>query len=103
LVPWDRKSVIDSVTKTGRLIVVEESPWSGGWGSEIISYVTSQLFSSLKCAPFRITAPDVPVPYNGTLEARYVPTLSVVSSAITESMVKNHVSKPWWITEGVIK
>jgi pyruvate/2-oxoglutarate/acetoin dehydrogenase E1 component len=102
LVPWDRKSVIDSVTKTGRLIVVEESPWSGGWGSEIISYVTSQLFSSLKCAPFRITAPDVPVPYNGTLEARYVPTLSVVSSAITESMVKNHVPKPWWITEGVI-
>lgn len=103
LVPWDRKSVIDSVTKTGRLIVVEESPWSGGWGSEIISHITSQLFSSLKCAPFRITSPDVPVPYNGALEARYVPTLAVVSAAITDSMATNQVPKPWWIAEGVVK
>jgi len=37
LVPWDRETVLKSVKKTGRLIVVEESPWSGGWGSEIIS------------------------------------------------------------------
>jgi pyruvate/2-oxoglutarate/acetoin dehydrogenase E1 component len=103
LVPWDRKTVIESVKKTGRLIVVEESPWSGGWGSEIVSYVTSQLFGSLKSAPFRITAPDVPVPYNGSLEARYVPNPSVVSSAITESIKGNSVPAPWWITEGVVK
>jgi hypothetical protein len=82
LVPWDRETVLNSVKKTGRLIVVEESPWSGGWGSEIISTVTTEAFSALKCAPFRITAPDVPVPYNGTLEARYIPSAVHVSAAI---------------------
>jgi pyruvate dehydrogenase E1 component beta subunit len=100
LVPWDRQTVLTSVKKTGRLIVVEESPWSGGWGSEIISYATAQAFSALKCAPMRITAPDVPVPYNGTLEARYVPTSSNVAAALTLAVNKNEISQPWWITEG---
>jgi pyruvate dehydrogenase E1 component beta subunit len=100
LVPWDRQTVLTSVKKTGRLIVVEESPWSGGWGSEIISYATAQAFSALKCAPVRITAPDVPVPYNGTLEARYVPTSSTVAAALTLAVNKNEIQQPWWITEG---
>ena len=100
LVPWDRQTVLTSVKKTGRLIVVEESPWSGGWGSEIISYATAQAFSALKCAPVRITAPDVPVPYNGTLEARYVPTASTVAAALTLAVNKNEIQQPWWITEG---
>jgi len=100
LVPWDRQTVLTSVKKTGRLIVVEESPWSGGWGSEIISYATGQAFSALKCAPVRITSPDVPVPYNGTLEARYVPTSSNVAAALTLAVNKNEISQPWWIMEG---
>lgn len=101
LVPWDRQTVLDSVKKTGRLIVVEESPWSGGWGSEIVAYISSQLFPVLKGAPFRITAPDVPVPFNGGLEARYVPTVAVVSSAIKESLEDNNIPTPWWVNEGL--
>jgi pyruvate dehydrogenase E1 component beta subunit len=103
LVPWDRHTVLSSVKKTGRLIVVEESPWSGGWGSEIISYATAHAFPELKCAPFRVTAPDVPVPYNGTLEARYVPTATNVAAALTGAVNHNEVPQPWWITEGVSK
>ena len=103
LVPWDRETVLKSVKKTGRLIVVEESPWSGGWGSEIISTATTDAFSALKCAPFRITAPDVPVPYNGTLEARYIPSVANVSAALKAAVESNQVLKPWWITEGVSK
>jgi len=103
LVPWDRQTVLSSVKKTGRLIVVEESPWSGGWGSEIVSYVVSHGFSALKSAPFRITAPDVPVPYNGILEARYVPTTTNVALAIKEAVTENRVPQPWWIAEGVSK
>ena len=103
LVPWDRKTVLDSVKKTGRLIVVEESPWSGGWGSEIIAEISAKLFSSLKSAPFRITAPDVPVPYNGALEARYSPTVAVVSTAMKEALEGKNVPAPWWITEGLHK
>jgi len=103
LVPWDRATVLDSVKKTGRLVVVEESPWSGGWGSEIISFATGAAFSALKSAPFRITAPDVPVPYNGTLEARYIPTVPNVAAAISKAVSANEVPQPWWITEGLSK
>lgn len=103
LVPWDRETVLASVKKTGRLVVVEESPWSGGWGSEIISNVVASAFSSLKSAPFRITAPDVPVPYNGTLEAKYVPTAAGVAASLKQAITTQAVPQPWWITEGVSK
>lgn len=103
IVPWDRACVLASVAKTGRLVVVEESPLSGGWGSEIIATVTANQFKSLKSAPFRITTPDVPVPFNGGLEARFLPTADEVSRQIQEAIKNNSTPKPWWINEGVSK
>jgi len=101
VVPWDRKTVWDSVRKTGRLIVVEESPQSGGWGSEIVASVTGELFSSLKSAPFRITAPDVPVPFNGNLEARFIPTVPDIVRQIQYALKNQEAPQPWWIFENV--
>lgn len=103
IVPWDRACVLESVSKTGRLVVVEESPHSGGWGSEIIATVISEQFNSLKSAPFRITTPDVPVPFNGELEARFLPSAAEVSRQMQEAITNNSVPKPWWIIEGVSK
>ncbi len=103
IVPWDRTCVLASVAKTGRLVVVEEAPLSGGWGSEIIATVTSSQFKSLKSAPFRITTPDVPVPFNAGLEARFLPTADEVSRQIQEAIKNNSMPKPWWINEGVSK
>ena len=101
VVPWDRETVLDSVSKTGRLVVVEESPMSGGWGSEIVATATSRLFSQLKGAPFRITTPDVPVPYSGGLEARFVPTTDDVVRQLTESLKSGLTPKSWWELEGL--
>jgi pyruvate/2-oxoglutarate/acetoin dehydrogenase E1 component len=101
LVPWDISSVVDSVKRTGRLIVVEESPASGGWGSEIVASVVSRAFSSLKSAPFRITTPDVPVPYTKELEARFIPTSTEVAFQISEFLKTGEVPQPWWIREGI--
>ena len=103
LVPWDRETVLNSVKKTGRLIVVEESPWSGGWGSEIISTATTEAFSALKCAPFRITAPDVPVPYSGDLEARFIPQVADIVEKIDYALKNSDAPAPWWVEEGVAK
>ena len=103
IIPWDREAVLNSVKKTGRLIVVEEAPLSGGWGSEIIAYVTSQLFSTLKSPPFRITTPDVPVPFNGGLEGRYAPTIEDVTRQILYALEKNDVPQPWWVLEGLTR
>jgi pyruvate/2-oxoglutarate/acetoin dehydrogenase E1 component len=101
VVPWDRETVLASVMKTGRLVVVEEAPKSGGWGSEIVAWVTSQLFGSLKGAPFRITTPDVPVPYSGVLEAKFVPTADDVARQLKESIASGTTPKSWWELEGL--
>jgi pyruvate dehydrogenase E1 component beta subunit len=101
VVPWDRQTVLNSVKKTGRLVVVEEAPESGGWGSEIVATTTSQLFNHLKAAPFRITTPDTPVPYSGVLESRYVPTAEDVARQLKEALVSNQTPKTWWELEGL--
>lgn len=101
VVPWDRQTLITSVKKTGRLVTVEEAPESGGWGSEIVATATSQLFSQLKSAPFRITTPDVPVPYSGILEARYVPTAIDIARQLKESLASGETPQTWWALEGL--
>lgn len=103
LVPWDMQTVLDSVLKTGRLIVVEESPASGGWGSEILASITSRAFGSLKAAPFRITSPDVPVPYAKGLEARYLTGPDEIVTQVSEYLRTGLVPEPWWIREGVAR
>lgn len=101
LVPWDVNAVLDSARKTGRLVVVEEAPESGGWGSEIIAAVVKNAFGSLKSAPFRVTTPDVPVPYTKELEARFLPTAEEVTYQLSTYLETGEVPAPWWIREGV--
>lgn len=102
LVPWDRTTVLDSVRRTGRLVVVEEAPESGGWGSEIVAAVTRELFDELHAAPFRITAPDVPVPYTATLEARYLPRADEIARQLSEYFETDTPPSSWWIREGFL-
>jgi pyruvate dehydrogenase E1 component beta subunit len=101
LVPWDVATVVESVRRTGRLVVVEESPQSGGWGSEIVATVVGQAFGSLQAAPFRITAPDVPVPYAKDLEARYLPGAGEIAQQLSDYLTTGDVPSPWWIREGI--
>ncbi len=103
LVPWDRQTVVESVRRTGRLVVVEEAPESGGWGHEIVSTVTSSSFSDLRSAPFRITSPDVPVPYSPALEARYLPTAEYVAEQLTSYLETGDTPEPWWVKEGLVR
>jgi pyruvate dehydrogenase E1 component beta subunit len=100
IVPWDKKTVLESVKKTGRLVVVEEQPESGGWGSEIVATVVAELFSDLKTVPIRITCPNVPVPYNGGLEARFLPNPVEVNYQIDQLMATGKAPQPWWTREG---
>lgn len=103
LVPWDRSSVLASVARTGRLVVVEDSPASGGWGSEIVATVVRDGFDTLRAAPFRICAPDVPVPYGKELERRYAPTDDEVTRQLRDYLTDGQVPQPWWRREGVTR
>lgn len=94
--PWDRKTVAESVARTGRLITVEESPAASGWGGDVVSAIAVEQFGKLKAAPHRITLPDAPVPYSGTLEARYLPNAAYVAEQVDALVSTNQPPMPWW-------
>ena len=96
LVPWDRATVMGSVAKTRRIVVVEEAPYSGGWGTEITDHVCGELFGSLSAPPLRVTTPDVPVPYSGPLEARFLPSVEYVTEQVDELLRTGRRPRPWW-------
>jgi pyruvate dehydrogenase E1 component beta subunit len=66
--PWDKACVLQSVRRTGRLIVVHESVRDGGFGAEIAATVAEELHDVLRSAPRRVAAPRIPVGYALPLE-----------------------------------
>jgi len=87
LVPFDRETVIESVKKTGRCIVVHDAVKTGGFGGEVISAVTeSEAFYSLKCPVRRIGALDCPMPASRLLENAVLPNSGLVEAAVLEMM-----------------
>ena len=98
--PWDRDLVAASVAKTGKLVTVEENQFTGGWGSDIVSYVASQCYGDLNAPPLRVTAPDVHVPYGTVLEQRYLPGPDYVGEQVSALLKTGSTPSPWW--EGVL-
>ncbi len=86
LKPLDIDTIAESVAKTGRLVVVSESPRAGGVASEIVARVVDAAYDSLKAKPIRITAKDTPIPYAAQLERAVLPSVEDVVGAI-ESVV----------------
>ena len=66
--PWDKSTALDSVEKTGRLLVAHEAVQVGGFGAEVAATVADRAFSSLRAPIKRIGAPRVPIPYAPPLE-----------------------------------
>ena len=100
LVPWDRQRVCESVEHTGRLVIVEENPYSGGWGTAIAAHVAAECFHALRAPVVRFTCPDVPVPYPAHLERRYLPAAADVRADISELIRSARRPRPWWEKEG---
>ncbi len=71
LLPWDAPTVIESVKKTGRCVVVHEAPRTSGFGGEIIAQIMEDAFDYLEAPVERVTGFDTPFPY--TLEHEYLP------------------------------
>jgi pyruvate dehydrogenase E1 component beta subunit len=84
LVPLDATTLCESVSKTSRLVTVEENPRLCGWGAEVVSIVVEECFWNLDGPPTRITTPHVPLPSAGDLEDRTIPTVD----RIVETMRK---------------
>lgn len=96
LSPWDKDLVSESVSRTGRLAIVEEGPLTGGWGSTIAAHVGSHCFGRLRAPVLRITGPDAPVPYAEKLEALTVPSPDYVRTQIEYLLKTGELPLAWW-------
>jgi len=74
LVPLDKQLILESVQKTGRLLIVEEDNLTNGWGAEIAALMADEAFAWLDAPIKRLAAPDVPPPFAPILEQAYVPS-----------------------------
>jgi len=81
LAPLDRETMLQSVRKTGRVLVLTEDCQTAGAAAEIIATITDHAFGSLKTAPVRVCAQDVPLPYSQPLESCALPNSSRVAEA----------------------
>jgi acetoin:2,6-dichlorophenolindophenol oxidoreductase subunit beta len=82
LAPLDEATIIESVKRTHRLIVVDEDTPTASMARDIASRVADQAFDWLDAPVKTITAPDTPVPFSAVLEVHYVPTADRVAEAV---------------------
>ena len=86
LVPLDKQAIIDSVKKTGRLVIMSEEPKTGSAAGEISSIVAEEAFDFLDATIKRVCAPDTPIPFSPVLEKFWLPDDEDLIKAVTEIM-----------------
>ena len=85
LVPLDVETLVSTVERTGRCVVVHEAPLTSGFGGEVVATLASEAFYSLRAPIARVTAPDAPYPLAG-IEQWYVPSVAHVVAKAKEAM-----------------
>jgi pyruvate dehydrogenase E1 component beta subunit len=82
LVPYDEKTLLTSVRKTGRAVFVEEGTKTGGVGAELGAFVAEEAFKSLKAPIRRVAAPDTVLPASGYGSKLLIPQVSDIVTAV---------------------
>jgi len=84
IIPFDEEAILESVRKTGRVIVLHEAPLTGGAGAEFAARIAEKAFDYLDAPVKRIGALDVPTPYSPPLEENYLPNAQKVLAVARE-------------------
>jgi len=88
IVPLDRKRITNSIKKTGRLVVIDESPSSCSFAAELLAIAAEDCFRDLREAPKRICSLPVPNPFSPVLENQMIPSVDRIVSDV-HKMMKN--------------
>ena len=92
--PLDHNTVVNSVRKTGRVIILDTGWTTCGIASELSARVTEQAFATLKAPPRRIASPDIPVPAASSLAELFYPTADLIAQE-TLKMLSRYTPKKW--------
>ncbi|MBO1436340.1 alpha-ketoacid dehydrogenase subunit beta [Meiothermus sp. CFH 77666] len=79
VMPWDKETVLNSVAKTGRLLMISEAPRTASVASEVTATVSEELFDQLLAPPLRVTGFDTPYPL--AQDKLYMPTVTRILNA----------------------
>ncbi len=88
LSPLDREGIARSVTRTHRAVIVEEAEAPCGVGAEVMAIIDEECFYELDAPPLRVSARNVPIPYNRTLERAAIPNADEVVAAVLHLLGK---------------
>jgi pyruvate/2-oxoglutarate/acetoin dehydrogenase E1 component len=87
IVPLDRKAITDSIRKTGRIAVIDESPSMCSFAAEVLAIATEDCFKDLQASPRRICSLPVPNPFSPVLENQMIPSVSRIVSEIQSLLI----------------
>ncbi len=82
LAPLDREGIVNSVRKTHRALIAEEAEPVCGVGAEVMAILNEECFYELDAPPVRVSAANVPIPYNRTLEKAAIPNADDIVAAV---------------------
>jgi acetoin:2,6-dichlorophenolindophenol oxidoreductase subunit beta len=83
--PLDYETVLRSLARTNRLVVVEEGPLSGGWAGELVARIAEHGLHDIDDV-WRIATDDHPIPYSPTLEDAFLPSAGAIAAAVAERL-----------------
>ena len=86
IAPWDRETVLTSVTKTGRCVIVHEDNRTAGFGAEIAGVVAEAAFWRLDAPVRRVAPADIPMPYHEVLLDAVLPGVDRIAEALEETL-----------------
>ena len=84
IIPWDKATVLESVRKTSKALVVHEDTRTGGFAGEIIAAIASEAFMYLDGPVERLTTPDVLIPYNIAMMEAVIPGVQHIQDKIAQ-------------------
>lgn len=91
--PLDKATILASVAKTGRLVICDTAPGSGGISAEIAAVVAEEGFASLKAPIRRIGLPEVPTPCSAPLEESYYPSAGDIHEVVKKFFSSDKIKK----------
>jgi pyruvate dehydrogenase E1 component beta subunit len=82
--PYDKELLIETIKKTGKLVIVDGSWKTGGFSAELSSFIAEFAYEHLKAPVIRVNLPDVPAPASNVLEADYYITIEKILNAVKQ-------------------